>query len=64
MLAVWGDHDGVTPEASAREIADGVQNGRAIGIPDAAHLPPADAPGATADALLGFFDAEAARWAA
>jgi pimeloyl-ACP methyl ester carboxylesterase len=61
---VWGDHDGVTPEASAREIADGVQHGEAIGIADAAHLPPADAPVATADALLGFFDAHAAERAA
>jgi 3-oxoadipate enol-lactonase len=64
VLAVWGDHDGVTPEASAREIADGVQRGEAIGIADAAHLPPADAPAATADALLGFFDAHAAERAA
>ena len=64
VLAVWGDHDGVTPEASAREIADGVQHGEAIGIADAAHLPPADAPAATADALLGFFDAHAAERAA
>lgn len=64
VLAVWGDHDGVTPEASAREIADGVQRGVAIGIADAAHLPPADAPAATADALLGFFDAHAAERAA
>lgn len=60
VLAVWGDHDGVTPEASAREIADGVQRGRATGIADASHLPPADAPAATADALLGFFDAVSA----
>ena len=64
VLAVWGDHDGVTPEASAREIADGVQHGEAIGIADAAHLPPADAPVATADALLGFFDTHAAERAA
>lgn len=64
VLAVWGDHDGVTPEASAREIADGVQRGEAIGIADAAHLPPADAPAATADALLGFFDTHAAERAA
>ena len=57
VLAVWGDHDGVTPEASAREIADGVQHGRAVGIADAAHLPPADDPAATAATLREFFDA-------
>lgn len=56
VLAVWGAHDGVTPEASAREIADGVQRGRAVGIADASHLPPADDPAATAEVLRSFFD--------
>ncbi len=56
VLAVWGAHDGVTPEASAREIADGVQNGRATGIQNASHLAPADDPVATAAALRDFFD--------
>lgn len=56
VLAVWGDHDGVTPEASAREIADGVQRGRATGIPDASHLAPADDHAATAAVLREFFD--------
>lgn len=64
VLAVWGDHDGVTPEASAREIAQGVQHGESVGIADAAHLPPADDPAATAAALRGFFDAIAAERAA
>jgi 3-oxoadipate enol-lactonase len=64
VLAVWGHHDGVTPEASAREIAAGVQHGEATGITDAAHLPPADDPAATAAALLGFFEAAAAERAA
>ncbi|MFK4805714.1 alpha/beta fold hydrolase [Microbacterium sp. ZW CA_36] len=64
VLAVWGDHDGVTPEASAREIADGVQRGRTVGIADAAHLPPADDPAATAAALREFFDAVARERAA
>lgn len=64
VLAVWGDHDGVTPEASAREIAEGVQNGEAVGIPDASHLAPADDPAATAAALLGFFETMSAERAA
>ncbi|MFC8680497.1 alpha/beta fold hydrolase [Microbacterium ureisolvens] len=64
VLAVWGDHDGVTPEASAREIADGVQNGGSVGIPDASHLAPADAPAATAAALQEFFDRVTAERAA
>ncbi|WP_224751772.1 alpha/beta fold hydrolase [Microbacterium helvum] len=57
VLAVWGDHDGVTPAASALEIAEGVQRGTAVGIPDASHLAPADAPAETAAALIAFFDA-------
>jgi 3-oxoadipate enol-lactonase len=61
VLAVWGDHDGVTPEASAREIADGVPSARAIGIRDAAHLPPVDDPGATAAVLRDFFAAASER---
>jgi len=64
VLAVWGEHDGVTPEASAREIAAGVQRGQAIGIPDASHLAPADSPAATAAVLLDFFDTVAAERAA
>lgn len=56
VLAVWGGHDGVTPEASAREIAGGVQHGEAKGIADAAHLPPADDAAATAALLRDFFD--------
>ena len=64
VLAVWGHHDAVTPGASAREIADGVQRGRAIGIPDASHLPPVDDPAETAATLTEFFDAVAQERAA
>ena len=56
VLAVWGAHDGVTPEASAREIAEGVRDGRSIGIDGAAHLPPADDATTTAAVLREFFD--------
>jgi len=56
LLAVWGDHDEVTPEASLRAIAEGVQDGRAVGLADASHLPPADDAQGTASVLLQFFD--------
>ncbi|WP_127819333.1 alpha/beta fold hydrolase [Microbacterium sp. CPCC 204701] len=56
VLAVWGAYDGVTPEASAREIADGVRDGRSAGIDGAAHLPPADDAASTAAVLREFFD--------
>ena len=57
LLAVWGAHDEVTPESSLRQIAEGVQDGRAVGLEDAAHLPPADDAAATAAVLREFFDA-------
>ncbi len=56
VLAVWGDHDVVTPEASAREIADSVQRGRAEGIADASHLAPVDDPAAVIGLLQNFFE--------
>jgi 3-oxoadipate enol-lactonase len=55
VLAVWGTHDAVAPEAKAREIAEGVTRGRTYEIPDAAHLPPAEQPEAVASVLLDFF---------
>ena len=55
VLAVWGAHDVVTPEASAREVADGVRCGRAEGIEDASHLAPVDDPDAVVRLLLDFF---------
>lgn len=55
VLAVWGGYDQTAPEASAREIADGVRDGRARGIPDASHLAPVDAPDTVAALLVGFF---------
>lgn len=55
VLAVWGAHDEVTPEASARRIVEGVQQGRAAGIPGAAHLAPVDDPEAVGTMLSDFF---------
>jgi 3-oxoadipate enol-lactonase len=55
VLAVWGADDQVTPEASAREIAAGVQRGLAVGIPGASHLAPADDPAAVIALLTDFF---------
>lgn len=55
VLALWGEHDQVAPEAKAREIAEGVRRGSLARVPDAAHLPPAEQPAATADEILAFF---------
>ncbi len=56
VIAVWGEHDGVAPEAKAVEIAEGVRDGRTARVADAAHLPPAEQPAATAALLREFFD--------
>ena len=56
VVALWGEHDAVAPAAKALEIAGGVVRGRAEMIAGVAHLPPAEAPAATATALLAFFE--------
>ena len=55
VLAVWGEHDAVTPRERAEEVAAGVPHGSLVRIPDASHLPPADNPEALARALTDFF---------
>lgn len=55
VCAVWGQFDAVAPEAKAAEIAAGARRGSAVRIADAAHLPPAEQPTATAQALNEFF---------
>lgn len=60
VRAIWGRFDQVAPESKAAEIAAGVAAGSTAVIEDAAHLPPAEQPAATASALLAFFE-DAAR---
>lgn len=60
VLAAWGEHDLVTPEGSAREIAEGVRDGRIARIRGAAHLAPVDTPDDVA-ALLDEFMNERSR---
>ncbi|MGA1838226.1 alpha/beta fold hydrolase [Herbiconiux sp. 11R-BC] len=57
VLAAWGEHDLVTPAASAEEIAQGVPAGRTERIPAAGHLPPVEQPDAVASLLRAFFGA-------
>ena len=56
VLAVWGEHDQITPQRNADEIAAGVENGRVERIADAAHLVPAEQPEAVASVLTDFFE--------
>jgi len=55
VLAVYGEHDQATTREQLEAIAEGVQDGRVIGIADAAHLAPAENPEAVAKALRDFF---------
>ena len=55
VLALWGEHDAVVGEAEADEIANGVRRGTAGRVAGAAHLAPAEAPGAVASGLGEFF---------
>jgi len=59
ILAVWGEHDAVTPQASAEEIAAGVVSGRVERIADASHLAPAEQPAVVAALLVDFFSGAA-----
>lgn len=58
VLAAWGEHDAVAPEAKAAEIVAGVRHGSIAEITDAGHLPPAEQPAATAALLRNYFDAQ------
>lgn len=55
VLAVWGEYDEVTPEPALRLVAEGVVDGRAVGLAGASHLPPADDAAGLAALLLDFF---------
>ncbi len=58
VLALWGEFDAVTPEASSAEIATGVADGRLAELVGASHLAPAERPEATAKILSDFFEEE------
>lgn len=59
VLALWGEHDAVTPRGNAEEIAEGVIDGRAERVTDAGHLAPAEQPVAVASILTDFFEGAA-----
>ncbi|MDP9027175.1 MAG: alpha/beta fold hydrolase [Actinomycetota bacterium] len=56
ILTVWGEFDEVTPQASAAEVAHGVNNGRVAEVAKASHLAPAEQPAAVAELLTAFFE--------
>jgi 3-oxoadipate enol-lactonase len=54
VLAIAGDEDQITPVAGARQIADGVADGRLVVIPKAGHLSNLEDEQAFNGALLSF----------
>ncbi|MGW1060394.1 bifunctional 3-oxoadipate enol-lactonase/4-carboxymuconolactone decarboxylase PcaDC [Micromonospora rubida] len=64
LLAVAGSADRATPVASLREIADGVPGARLVELDGVAHLPPVEAPRATASLVRDFLADASARRAA
>lgn len=61
VLAVGGSADVVTPPDKLREIAEGVQDGRYVELPDVAHLAPAEAPSVVVGLLREHFLGETPR---
>jgi 3-oxoadipate enol-lactonase len=59
VLAIVGEEDEVTPPSAARQIADGVADGRLIVIPGAGHLSNLEDASAFNRALTSFLDASA-----
>lgn len=54
VLALWGEHDVVAPEASSLELARGVARGAAAMLPGVAHLAPAEDPALVTESLRRF----------
>jgi 3-oxoadipate enol-lactonase len=54
VLAIAGEYDEAVPEARSRDIAEAVQRGRMVRIPDAAHAAPLEQPRLVAEALTEF----------
>jgi len=61
VLAVAGSADVATPPDKLREIAEGVQDGRFVELPEVAHLAPAEVPSIVAGLLREHFLGERPR---
>jgi len=57
LLALTGEHDGLTPPAFHEYLAENVQDGSWTTLPDAAHLSMLEAPDAFNDAVSAFLEA-------
>src|SRR5690606_7782883 len=53
-LAIVGEEDALTPPSEARQIAEGVRDGRLVTIPGAGHLSKLEEPRAFGEALAEF----------
>lgn len=55
-LLVWGDRDALVPPAVGDTWREGLADARLVRLPGAGHVPMWEAPGAFAEAVLGFLD--------
>jgi pimeloyl-ACP methyl ester carboxylesterase len=58
VLVLWGEQDGIIPLEYGRTFARAFPRARFVPIPDAAHFPFIENPGATAGAMGDFIDTE------
>jgi|ERR1700678_4358167 pimeloyl-ACP methyl ester carboxylesterase len=58
VLVLWGEQDGVIPLEYGRTFARSFPRGRFVPIPEAAHFPFIENPGATFEAISDFADTE------
>lgn len=56
VLVVWGEQDGIAPLGYGRGYAQAFPNGRFVTVPDAAHFPHIEQPGAVLEAIGTFAD--------
>lgn len=56
VLALYGEHDPVSPRPGQETIVGAVANGRMVEVADASHLAPAEKPAEVADELIRFFE--------
>ncbi len=61
-LVAGGEHDGLTPPAVIRAMAEQIPGARTVVVRDAGHLPPIERPSSTNEALMELFEGRKVVW--